>query len=159
MAALGEMVSAISHQWRQPLSTLLMLISNAEEIVEKNSLYKASRFLSRSRDTIELMNETVNAFRNFYKEDFDKREFDLIKTIDEILLITLPQMKINGIELEFKYDKDINYTCNSYPSYIKQVLINLISNAKDELCLILRQTPLFEAKISITLKKKIINFT
>lgn len=154
MAALGEMVSAISHQWRQPLSTLLMLISNAEEIVEKNSLYKASRFLSRSRDTIELMNETVNAFRNFYKEDFDKREFDLIKTIDEILLITLPQMKINGIELEFKYDKDINYTCNSYPSYIKQVLINLISNAKDELCLILRQTPLFEAKISITLKKE-----
>jgi PAS domain S-box-containing protein len=34
MAALGEMVSAISHQWRQPLGTLLMLISNAEENIE-----------------------------------------------------------------------------------------------------------------------------
>ncbi|RXJ99681.1 histidine kinase [Arcobacter sp. CECT 8986] len=153
MAALGEMVSAISHQWRQPLSTLLMLISNAEEIVEKNSLHKANNFLLRSKKTIELMNEIVNAFRNFYKEDFDKREFDLIKIINEIVLITLPQMKINAIELDFKYNKNINYKCRSYPSYIKQVLLNLITNAKDELCLVLKENPFFEAKISIELKK------
>ncbi|AXX88023.1 multi-sensor domain-containing two-component system histidine kinase [Malaciobacter marinus] len=154
MAALGEMVSAISHQWRQPLSTLLMLISNAEEIVEKNSLTKAHNYLLRSRDTIELMNETVNAFRNFYKEEYGKKEFNLIKIIKEVILISFPQMQMNGIELEFDYDKDKDYECTNYPSYIKQVLINLFGNAKDELSFILRQKPLYEAKIKINLYRK-----
>ncbi len=154
MAALGEMVSAISHQWRQPLSTLLMLISNAEEIVEKNSLTKACNYLLRSRDTIELMNETVNAFRNFYKEEYGKKEFNLIKIIKEVILISFPQMQMNGIELEFDYDKDKDYECTNYPSYIKQVLINLFGNAKDELSFILRQKPLYEAKIKINLYRK-----
>ena len=154
MAALGEMVSAISHQWRQPLSTLLMLISNTEELIEKEKNTKANDYLSRSRNTIEHMNETINAFRNFYKEDFGKAKFDLIETINEIILISSPQMTMNAIELEFDYDQTNDYSCHSYPSYIKQVLINLIGNSKDELCKILKEEPLYEASIKILLTKK-----
>lgn len=154
MAALGEMISAISHQWRQPLSTLLMLISNAEEIVEKVNLPKVNNYLARSRSTIELMNETINAFRNFYKEDFGKAQFNLIGTINEVILISSPQMTMNGIELEFTYNKTEDYDCESYPSYIKQVLINLIANAKDELSKVLKDDPLFETSIKISLYKK-----
>lgn len=154
MAALGEMVSAISHQWRQPLSTLLMLISNSEKKIEKNDLPKASEYLSRSKNTIELMDETINAFRNFYKEDFGKAKFDLINIINEIILISSPQAKMNGIELEFTYDKTYEYSCESYPSYIKQVLINLIGNSKDELSNILKDNPLYEAHIKVFLTKK-----
>ena len=154
MAALGEMVSAISHQWRQPLSTLLMLISNAEEMIEKQNFEKANNYLNRSRANIELMNETINAFRNFYKENFGKENFDLVNIINEIILISSPQMTMNGIELEFTYDEKNNYSCKSYPSYLKQVLINLISNAKDELSKILKDNPLFDASIKINLYKK-----
>ncbi|MFT5835537.1 MAG: two-component system NtrC family sensor kinase [Sulfurimonas sp.] len=158
MAALGEMVSAISHQWRQPLSTLLMLISNIEEIVEKENLPKVNNYLSRSRSTIELMNETINAFRNFYKEDFGKAQFNLIKIINEVILISSPQITMNGIELKFIYDKTKNYDCESYPSYIKQVLINLIGNAKDELSKVIKEDPLYEASIKISLFKKVDSF-
>lgn len=154
MAALGEMVSAISHQWRQPLSTLLMLISNTEEIIEKQNLPKANNYLNRARGNIELMDETINAFRNFYKEDFGKDKFDLVKIIKEIILITSPQMQMNGIELKFIYDEKNSYSCESYPSYIKQVLINLIGNAKDELVRVLKDKFLYEAKINIALSKK-----
>ncbi len=154
MAALGEMVSAISHQWRQPLSTLLMLISNTEEIIEKQNLPKVNNYLNRARGNIELMDETINAFRNFYKEDFGKDKFDLVKIIKEIILITSPQMQMNGIELKFIYDEKNSYSCESYPSYIKQVLINLIGNAKDELVRVLKDKFLYEAKINIALSKK-----
>lgn len=154
MAALGEMISAISHQWRQPLSTLLMLISNAEEIIEKDNNAKASNYLASSRNTIEHMNETINAFRNFYKKDFGKGNFDLIDTINEIILITSPQLTMNEIELEFIYDRREEYSCNSYPSYIKQVLVNLIENSKDELSKILDTKPSFNASIKISLIKK-----
>ena len=153
MAALGEMVSAISHQWRQPLSTLLLLISNTQEIIEKQNNHKANNYLTRARNNIELMNETINAFRNFYKEDFGKGKFDLVDIINEIILITSPQMQMNGIELNFIHD-DNRYQCESYPSYIKQVLINLIGNAKDELAKILKDKPLYEANIKIILSRK-----
>ena len=151
MAALGEMVSAISHQWRQPLSTLLMLISNAEDVVEDNK--KALNYLTRSRHTIELMNETIKAFRNFYKEDFGKATFDLIDIINEVILISTPQMKMNAIELTFTCKENERYTCKGYPSYIKQVLINLLGNAKDELSILLKEDPLYEAKVSLHLEK------
>lgn len=159
MAALGEMVSAISHQWRQPLSTLLMLVSNTEEMIEKQKFEKATNYLNRSRSNIELMNETINAFRNFYKEDFGKGSFNLVNIINEIILISSPQMTMNGIELEFSYEKKNDYSCEGYPSYIKQVLINLISNAKDELSKILKKDPFFEAIIKIDLSKNENNFS
>ncbi len=154
MAALGEMVSAISHQWRQPLSTLLMLISNIEDMIKKENFEKANDYLDRSRDNIELMNETINAFRNFYKEDFGKAKFDLVTIINEIILISSPQTVMNGIALEFIYDKNNNYICDSYPSYIKQVLINLIGNSKDELSTILQENPLYKASIKVFLTRK-----
>lgn len=154
MAALGEMVSAISHQWRQPLSTLLMLISSSEEMIEKEKLKKANNYLARAHVNIELMNETINAFRNFYKDNLEKGKFNLVDTIKEIIIITSPQMQMNGIELEFIYDKKDLYTCESYPSYLKQVLINLIGNSKDELSKILIKNPLYEAKINIALLRK-----
>jgi PAS domain S-box-containing protein len=153
MAALGEMVSAISHQWRQPLSTLLMLISNAEDVIKNNNKIKALNYLDRSRQTIELMNETIKAFRNFYKEDFGKATFDLVDVINEVILISTPQMKMNGIEFTFICKENNIYTCKGYPSYIKQVLINLIGNAKDELSLCLKDNPLHEAKVSLSLSK------
>jgi PAS domain S-box-containing protein len=159
MAALGEMVSAISHQWRQPLSTLLMLVSNAEDMIEKQDLSKAQHYLCRSRDNIELMNETIHAFRNFYKEDFNKADFDLVKIIKDIMLISSPQMTMNGIDLTFVYDEKQTYTSRGYPSYIKQVLINLIGNAKDELSKVLEQDALFDAHIQINLSKKDDGFT
>ncbi len=153
MAALGEMISAISHQWRQPLSTLLMLISNAEENVEKEQPSKALEQLNRSRHTIALMNETVNAFRNFYKEDFGKDTFDIINVIKEVILISTPQMQMNGIELSFTCKEKKVFTCKGHPSYLKQVLINLLSNAKDELSLMLKEEPLYDARIKINLEK------
>ncbi len=158
MAALGEMVSAISHQWKQPLSTLLMLISNTQDMIVEKKFDKANNYLDRSRDNIELMNETINAFRNFYKEDFGKGKFDLVTIINEIILISSPQMIMNSIDLEFDYDENQDYNCIGYPSYIKQVLINLIANAKDELSKMIKQDPLYEASIKTVLIKKEDNF-
>ncbi len=153
MAALGEMISAISHQWRQPLSTLLMLVSNTEDMIEEKKFPKALNYLDRSRGTITHMNETIRAFRNFYKEDFGKTTFNLVDVINEVMLISIPQMNMNGIEFKFTCKENEDYTCIGYPSYIKQVLINLIGNAKDELALLIKSEPLYEAKVILNLYK------
>ena len=130
-----------------------MLVSNTEDMIEEKKFSKSLSYLGRSRSTINLMNETIRAFRNFYKEDYGKATFNLIDTINEIILISTPQMSMNGIELKFTCKDDKDYTCIGYPSYIKQVLINLLGNSKDELALIIKNNPLYEAKVSIHLLK------
>ncbi len=154
MAALGEMISAISHQWRQPLSTLLLLISNLEEMITPEKIPLGAEYLKRSRANIELMNETIKAFRNFYKENLNEKKFNLIQIIDEILLIVTPQMKINGININFHYNKKDSYELVGYPTYLKQVILNLIANAKDELTQKSIKDIYFEGKIHINLEKK-----
>lgn len=137
MAALGEMSSAISHQWRQPLNALLLLVSDIEAKIEQiriqdNAKSEVLSRLGESRTNIELMDETINIFKNFYKESLQETKFNLLDIMDDILYICKPQIMIKGIHIQADYEiKD--YEITSYSSYIKQVLLNLISNAKDEL--------------------------
>ncbi len=154
MVALGEMISAISHQWRQPLSILLLLISNLEEMINKSKMPLAHEYLLRSRANIELMNETIETFRNFYKEDISKNNFDIVNVFNEINLIIMPSLQINGIKLQFNYDKNISYEIYSYGSYLKQVLLNLIDNSKDALKSSLKKDSSKDASIDIYLEKQ-----
>lgn len=154
MVALGEMISAISHQWRQPLSILLLLISNLEDMISKNKMPKAHEYLLRSRANIELMNETIETFRNFYKEAINKNYFNIVKVFNEINLIIMPSLQINDIKLKFHYDKNISYEIYSYEPYLKQVILNLIDNAKDALTSILKKDSSKDAIINIFLDKQ-----
>lgn len=154
MIALGEMVSAISHQWKQPLSTLLLLVSNIEEKIANKDLTKVDDYLIRSRSNIELMSETIEAFRDFYKEGIEEKEFDIVETIDEIIYIISPLVKMRGVDISFYYNKNDNYTVFGFSTYLKQVLINLISNSKDSLLSRLKEDAFYEAQIDIYLEKR-----
>ena len=88
MAALGEMISAISHQYKQPLNTLLLLASDTHELLSgKNGDKMALKNIENIRMNVELMNETIDVFRDFYKEDFCEKEFDLTNVLDDVLYI------------------------------------------------------------------------
>lgn len=154
MAALGEMVSAISHQWRQPLNIMLLIVSDLKDMLNPSNYPidtdRAFSHLTRSRASIELMNETIHIFRNFYKEDFSEKEFNLINILEDVLCIYKPQIQMNGIELKFNYSND-DFNLRGYPTYLKQVLLNLIANAKDELAKIKKNDYTFYASITINI--------
>lgn len=152
MAALGDMINAISHQWRQPLSTMLLIISDMEDILgQSKKAIDYNRLFShfcRFRESIGLMNETITIFRNFYKEDFCEKEFNLIDILDDVLYIYKPQAQMNGIEIRFSYTND-EVILKGYPTYLKQVLLNCIANAKDELVKIKKEDYTYDAYIAI----------
>ena len=157
MAALGEMISAISHQWRQPLNTMLLIVSDLEDIIDPANqpldVSKASSHLKRSRESIGLMNETINIFRDFYKEDFSEKEFNVLDTLEDVLYICKPQVQMNGIEIKLNYTKN-DFHLKGYPTYLKQILLNLISNSKDELVLQKNKDFTFHAYISISIREE-----
>ncbi|WP_419768627.1 sensor histidine kinase [Arcobacter sp.] len=150
MAKVGSMISMIAHQWRQPLSELsgvLMELETAtrfKKVDEKHILNS----IDRSNDMIEFMSNTIDDFRNFYKPDKKKEYFnisDACKKAINLVDATLHNLSIDLI-FDIKKDKKIF----GYPTEYSQVILNLISNAKD----ILVEKQIKDPKINLTITSR-----
>ncbi|ARU48063.1 cache domain-containing protein [Sulfurospirillum diekertiae] len=133
MAAMGEMVGAITHQWRQPLAALLVLmgmlrIQVKDKIISEDRLIES---FDKAVEIVKFMELTLQAFKSFYKTGQEKEYFDSATVVEEVVSIMKPIARIHNIDLSFIYDYKKDYPMFSYSNYVKQILVNLISNAKD----------------------------
>lgn len=150
LARIGSMISMIAHQWRQPLSQLSGILMELETTtrfkkVDNNYILNA---IYKSDKMIEFMSNTINDFRNFYKPDKKKEDFyvsNACKKAINIIDATLENLGINLI-LDIKDDKKIF----GYPTEFSQVILNIISNAKD----ILIERNIKNPKIEINIESK-----
>jgi len=133
MAAMGEMIGNIAHQWRQPLSMISSLATTT--IVEKqlNLLSDdqlAEKLRSIQETTIHLSN-TIDDFRLFFKPNKEKVSFNLDDTINKTLHLLKPKFKANHIHIIKSIDTNIEIT--ALENELIQVLMNILGNAKDAL--------------------------
>lgn len=133
LARIGSMISMIAHQWRQPLSQLsgiLMELETATRFkkVDENHIYNA---IEKSDKMIEFMSNTIDDFRNFYKPDKIKEEFLVSLACSKAINIIDATLKNFGIELNVDVINDKKVY--GYPTEFAQVILNLLSNAKDVL--------------------------
>ncbi|XPV70035.1 MAG: CheR family methyltransferase [Halarcobacter sp.] len=133
LVSMGEMISNISHQWRQPLS---MITTVASGLKLKSELENIDiDFITENMDIIlsqaKYLSETIDNFRNFIKE---KREFSnttITKVIDETLNLVEASLKNNFISIVIDAKKDIEIDAST--NELVEALINLINNSKDAL--------------------------
>ncbi|MFX4277513.1 sensor histidine kinase [Aliarcobacter butzleri] len=150
LARIGSMISMIAHQWRQPLSQLSGILMELETTtrfkkVDNNYILNA---IDKSDKMIEFMSNTIDDFRNFYKPDKKKEDFyvsNACKKAINIIDATLENLGINLI-LDIRDDKKIF----GYPTEFSQVILNIISNAKD----ILIERNIKKPKIEINIESK-----
>ncbi len=130
MAAMGEMIGAIAHQWKQPLNVLSLLLQDLEEMYEYDELNseKLENAVNSSMKQIDFMSETVNDFRDFFKPSKEKFYFSLKVAINEIYKLLLPQFKNHYIDVEIKGE---DLSIKGFPNEFKQVILNVLNNAKD----------------------------
>lgn len=159
LAAMGEMIGAIAHQWRQPLNTLGLLIQDlmdASDFGQLNEEYLKST-VKNSMEQILYMSQTIDDFRNYFKPAREKSVFDLKQKIVEIVNLIKPQMKANHVSLDIDQKNMESIFIRGYPGEFQQVVLNLISNAKDAI-LSKRDkgdvTPDYHGVIKIILKKE-----
>ncbi len=148
--ALGEMISNIAHQWRQPLSQLSAIIMNIKFRYSMGKM-NSDIMAEKSKDAERLLNymsNTIDDFRNFFKPDKEKKEFDIKKSLIDTLGIIGKTIKNQNIILELNIQDNI--FINGYENEFKQVILNLLSNAKDILLEAKRKNP----KIIISTKKE-----
>ncbi|MDX1295215.1 MAG: response regulator [Sulfurimonadaceae bacterium] len=139
MAAMGEMVGAIAHQWRQPLNVVGLLTQEIEwrfanDILTSETLHES---VDKVLDTIEYMSQTIDDFRNFLKPSDTVGVFHTIDAIEEALNITGKQLESHGIDVSITSEcldscnAETAYTVNGNIGEFKQVIINLINNARE----------------------------
>jgi len=130
MAAIGDMMGNIAHQWRQPLNTLALAVQDLEEafLYEEVDEEYIKNFVDLSMDNIHFMSKTIDDFRNFFKPSKTKEIFKLRDAIEDILKIVSAQLRNKNISISVTGE---DYSVIGYPNEFKQVMLNLTNNAKD----------------------------
>lgn len=139
MAAMGEMLGAIAHQWRQPLNILALALIDLKDSFEYKDLTadSISNIVKISMEQIQYMSKTIDDFRNFFKPDRYKIPFSLYDVVKEALDLVQIQMTSHFIDSCIEYHNNTMSVNNQdavlfgYPGELKQVILNIINNAKD----------------------------
>lgn len=126
---MGEMIGIIAHQWKQPLSSLAMKIQTIKYKKAITEEYKED-YVSENMQLIQFMSKTIDDFRDFFRQDKIKENFNILKCIDKTLNIVKPQLTEVRIDINVEGE---DFITNGLQSEFQQVIVNLITNAKDEL--------------------------
>ncbi len=133
MAQMGEMISMIAHQWRQPLAAISATSASMElkaslNKLDNNTVQQKAQDISAFSQHL---SKTIDDFRDFFKPNKKKVETsycNLLKSVLEIIAISIENKNIKLIRELNCHDKFI-----TYPNELKQVILNLIKNAEDAL--------------------------
>ena len=132
MASMGEMLESIAHQWRQPLSVITtasggIKVQQEYGILDDKKLFDSCDNITKSA---EHLSDTINDFRNFFKEDKIKKDFNIKDIFHKTLSLLISKFKNKEISIIETID-DINI--NGFGNELVQVFMNILNNARDEL--------------------------
>ena len=141
LAQMGEMISMIAHQWRQPLNAISSAIIAIEsklaigrfDLSDEEDRKKFLQFLNKKHNNvsyyIKTLSETIDDFRNFFKPNKQKEEVSICVPIERALKIVKTPMNNKGIEIDYKCN--ISEKILIYKNEIMQVILNILKNASD----------------------------
>ena len=133
LARMGEMLSMISHQWRQPLNQLNSIMMELETRVmfKKTSEKYLISCVEDATKIIQFMSSSMEDFKNFYKPKKDKEHFYISSACRDAISLIEEYLNSEHIVLNFIVKNDIRV--KGYKREYSQVILNILLNAKDAL--------------------------
>lgn len=122
LAAMGEMIGSIAHQWRQPLNNISLIVHFIKDNIKEKTF---DDFINRAKEQIDYMSQTIDDFRNFHKPSKQSEPFEIKEAIKSAISILHVNDNIN-INL-----KGTNLYIDGYKNEFQQAILNILSNAKD----------------------------
>lgn len=131
LAAMGEMIESIAHQWRQPLNVIGLAMSNIDMkrqlgVLDDTELQNNSDIITTN---ITFMSNTIDDFRNFFNLNKEQVAFKPIKPINDIFHLLSEQL--NYAKITYAVHNNCNEDIYGVVNEFKQVILNIINNAKD----------------------------
>lgn len=132
--AMGEMISMLAHQWRQPLQAIAILIQRLplEKMIDNEiSDDTLNTVVSSVDEQLSYMSKTIEDFRSFFNPTKDKTKILASSLIEQAREFLAYSFKVDDINLIIKKCEDIEI--NVHVNEILQVFINILNNAKEAL--------------------------
>ncbi len=131
MAAMGEMISTIAHQWKQPLNMIALFSQQINDVVEYDGAdpQKLSEITQKIMVQVEFMGKTMNDFRDFFKPSHNITTFKTCELAKEVYRLTEAKMKKLQVALEIEEHQC--FVVSELPNEFKQVIFNIYGNACD----------------------------
>jgi C4-dicarboxylate-specific signal transduction histidine kinase len=133
LAQMGEMMSMIAHQWRQPLASIASIalslrLKTELGIVDKTFIQQKTELITQNTD---YLSKTIDDFRNFFQPTKEKEITTFEKILNSVLDIANISLQNRNIKIyqKIEYNREIRIFVNE----LKQVILNIIKNAEDVL--------------------------
>ena len=131
MAAMGEMMDAVAHQWKQPLNSISMMTDMLRDDFKDDLVDE--EYINDMTETTHMqiahMVNTLNEFRNFFRPAQDSKDFLLSECIDSVQILMKDELLKNTINLTINIQNDI--TIFGLINEFKHLFLNLLSNSID----------------------------
>ena len=128
LASMGEMIANIAHQWRQPLTSLNILLFNMRKESFKSNIEEVDNIYKLSKKTIKNMSDTLEDFTDFFRPDKQKKIFNIQSCIDESISLLGKTILNENISVKTNIE---DASIVGISNELTQVFINLIQNSKD----------------------------
>jgi len=131
-AQLGEMINAITHQWKQPISAISSVSTLLEfKLLNKKELTsdELKEKVAQINKNIVFLDETIDDFKDFFNPNKTLKEHDIKKIIDRAISLSQDDTLIKGIiiDTDIKYSKKIFV----YKNELLHIILNIIQNSKE----------------------------
>lgn len=132
MAQMGEMIAAIGHQWKQPLTVLGLISSDIQDELDDKGPDREKvirQHMVQQEQVVEQMSQTIDDFREFFSPNKRLTRFSPLKTAENVLEMVGKQYKQERIRFQVEGDRSL--TLHGPENEFKHVFINLFNNAMD----------------------------
>ncbi len=131
LAAMGEMVQNIAHQWRQPLNTLSLITYNVQDEFDYGEMTHDSleNFVKQMQAILQQMSSTIDDFRNFFQPDREPEDFEIASVVHNSLSLMEAAFRNNNIDVMESTESGLR--AFGYSGQFAQAILNILSNAKE----------------------------
>ncbi|MCD6433819.1 MAG: HAMP domain-containing histidine kinase [Sulfurimonas sp.] len=131
MAAMGEMMDAVAHQWKQPLNSLSIMNEMLDDDFKENLVDEAyiEELTQTTQIQIDHMVNTLSEFRTFFRPSKGSTEFYLQESVESVQVLMKDELIKNNINLHI--DLKDNIKINGLVNEFKHLFLNLLSNSID----------------------------
>jgi signal transduction histidine kinase len=130
---MGEMISMIAHQWRQPLNIISTAATDLDLKIQFGTLDEklCQKNIEKINELTQYLSNTIDDFRSFFKTEKKREETTIDAIVDDTLNIIKEYVENKKITIVTDLHNGIRF--HTYPNELKQVLLNLLNNAEDAL--------------------------
>lgn len=129
--AMGEMIDAVAHKWKQPLAAITLAMEVLKDEFKNENVTQA--YLQKADETINLqiehMTSTLNEFRSFLQPSIKNEIFYVKEALDNMKILLKDELISQSVNIVLDVDNSVKIEGNK--NELIHLFINLINNSID----------------------------